>query len=157
MDTVTQRASVQKVQLAHRRALALSLRKQGASYRAIAQTLAGTEGVSPAYNERGAWEDVTGELRRLQERNTQTAADVQTLLMEQLKDLLATFWQRARQGDYAACDRVLAIMDRQAKLAGVGTDPLANLLKILDLSKLSVQQLERLASGDDLLRVLINQ
>ncbi|HZG67667.1 MAG TPA: hypothetical protein VEZ12_13040, partial [Herpetosiphonaceae bacterium] len=121
MDTVTQRASVQKVQLAHRRALALSLRKQGASYRAIAQTLAGTEGVSPAYNERGAWEDVTGELRRLQEQNTQTAADVQTLLMEQLKDLLAAFWQRARQGDYAACDRVLAIMGRQAKLAGVGT------------------------------------
>lgn len=151
------KASAEKVRIANRRALALSLKRQGASYRSIASTLAGTDDISPDYNESQAFKDVTSELRRLQAQNTQTAADVQTLLLDQLRELHSRYWQKALAGDYSACDRILAIMDRTAKLSGVGGDPMSGLLKILDLSKLSLPQLERLANGDDLLRVLINQ
>jgi hypothetical protein len=150
-------ASARRVRLASRRALALGLRKQGASFRAIATTLAGSEGVSERYDESQAYDDVTIELRRLQAKNSESAGELRVLLEAQLLDLHAAYWQRARSGDYQACDRILAIMDRRARLAGVGGEPLAGLLRVLDLGKLSVEQLERLAAGEDLLRVLVNQ
>jgi len=37
----------------------------------------------------------TFELRRLQEQNTETALEVQTLMLDQLRELHATFWPRA--------------------------------------------------------------
>jgi hypothetical protein len=149
------KASVQKVQLAHRRALALQLRKRGETYRAIAATLAGHEDISPAYNERGAWEDVTAELRRLQQQTIETAAQMQTLMLSQLDDLHASLWPRARAGDVYACDRILAIMDKKCRLLGIGSDPWLGLLAHIDITRLSVDQLRRLASGENPVRVLI--
>jgi hypothetical protein len=104
-------SSPRRVQAAERRALALELRKAGATYLAIGRTL--------GYSEQRAHAIVTAELRRLNAERVEAAAEVARLECERLDALLLAVWPQAKAGDGPAIDRVLSIMARRAKLQGL--------------------------------------
>lgn len=105
--------------IAVRRAAALQLRLQGGTYRQIADQLKQQPHVSGKYDFTQAWKDVQDELERLDAENGERAERLRRLTYEQLNALLAKYWPLAQRGDYAALDRVLAILDRIGRLYGV--------------------------------------
>jgi hypothetical protein len=112
-------ASAQRIVIAERRAMALALRKQGGSFRKIAETLRQQDGISPKYSEAAAYADVIADLQRLNADNLEATADVRRLELERLDELWQPYFQKARTGDYAALDRCLNIMDRRARYQGL--------------------------------------
>jgi hypothetical protein len=112
-------ASVQKIAIAERRKMALDLRKQGGSYRQIADSLRDVEGIPAKYSHVQAQRDVTDELRRYNEANRETAGIVKRLELERLDELWQAFWPAAVAGDPIMLDRVLRIMERRARLEGL--------------------------------------
>jgi hypothetical protein len=111
--------SVKKLTIAERRALAISLRKQGGNYREIAETLREQDGVSPKYDQSQAYDDVMFELRRLKELSKADAELVLTLEQERLTSLFFVCYEKAQKGDLYAVDRCLAISDKLVRLAGI--------------------------------------
>lgn len=109
--------------VAVRRAAALQLRLQGGTYRQIADQLKADPKTQPfvsvKYDHTQAWKDVQEELDRLNDENAERADRLRSLTHERLNALLTKYWPLAARGDYAALDRVLAIMDRIARLYGV--------------------------------------
>jgi hypothetical protein len=108
-------AAPQKVVAAERQALALALRKQGGSYRKIAETLKKQPGINPKYAPSTAYHDVMAALKKLNEHNEELATEVRRLELERLDDLHAMLWPKAIKGDFASLDRVLGLMDRRAR------------------------------------------
>ena len=99
--------------------MALELRKQGGTYRRIADVLRQREGISPKYDHAAAYLDVQSELQRLNRENQESANELRRLQHEQLTELYAKYHSQAAKGDMGALDRILAIMDRMAKLYGL--------------------------------------
>ncbi len=88
---------------------ALELRKAGATYETIAQSLGYS---SPS----GAYQAIESAMKRtLQE----PADDLRRLEIERLNAMLLSIWPSVRQGNYGAIDRALRIMERTAKLLGL--------------------------------------
>lgn len=108
--------AAQKLKIAERRQLAVELRKQGGTYRQIADQLARHPEVSGDYTASQAYRDVAAELKRLQAETSKSTAELRQLELERLDDLWRIYFPRALKGDYAAFDRVLAIMDKRARL-----------------------------------------
>ena len=94
-----------------RRLQALELRKQGYSYRTIADTIG--VNVSTAYY------DVQESLKILRELEMEKAEDVRGIEMERLDRLLLACWERAIDGDDKSVRACLSIMERRAKLMGL--------------------------------------
>lgn len=113
----------QKIAIAQRRALALTLRKQGGSFRDIADALRKQPGVSAGYSPSNAYRDVRDELDRLNKQNSETAEQVRRLELERLDTLHAKLWPMALKGDFAAFDRVLSLMDRRDRYLGISKLP----------------------------------
>lgn len=113
------RGSAKTIALAERRAMALALRKQGGSYREIADVLRQQEGVSPKYNESQAHADVQAALKFIADKLADDAGAVRRLELERLEELHAVYWPRAIEGDVFSLDRVLTIMDRRARYVNV--------------------------------------
>jgi hypothetical protein len=90
---------------------ALDLRKAGKTYAEIGQVL----GVS----EQRAHKVVTEELARLNRERVEAATDVCRLELGRLDTLLAGVWEAAKGGDVVAIDRVVKLMERRARLAGL--------------------------------------
>lgn len=99
--------------------LALDLRKQGGTYRQIAEQLREVDGVSPNYNETQAYRDVMAELGRLNARLAEESTAVRRLEIERIDDLWAILYPKARKGDYAAFDRCLTLMEKRARYLGL--------------------------------------
>lgn len=114
--TKTSATSPQVVAITIRRGLALSLRMQGGNYAAIAEAMRTQPGVPARYGQALAYKDVTDELNRLNKENAEAADQIRRLEFERSEALLAAAWQYASQGDMASIDRVLRIMDFQARL-----------------------------------------
>ncbi len=112
-------ASVQKIAIAERRKMALDLRKQGGSYRQIAETLREVEGVSNRYNAKNAQLDVTEMLRQLNQDNKETAGIVKRLELERLDELWQAHWPNAVAGDPVSTQTILRLMERRARLEGL--------------------------------------
>lgn len=109
---------------AQRRHLIFELRKGGATYRQIAQTLIdkyGADALPRGYDERQVHRDVIRELARLRTATALDVIEVTTMELERLNALFLGIWTRATGGDLAAIDRALAIMRRMAELQGVVT------------------------------------
>ena len=104
----------QAAKAAERRAQAFELRKAGASYRSIARAL--------SVNERSTRRYIKHVLDELKRETLNQAADYRALQLERLNDLLFADWKAARAGDLQAQDRVLKIMEREAKLLGLDLD-----------------------------------
>jgi hypothetical protein len=51
------------------------------------------------------------------------AADLKIIMRERLEAMVASVYEQASGGDYAAVDRILKIMERQAKLDGLDAPP----------------------------------
>lgn len=101
----------QRITATERRIKALALRKAGASYRSIADTLACS--LSQVYD------DVQHAYAELNAQQQAEAAEARTLEAARLDDVQASFWQRARSGDVKAAQTVLRVMERRAKLLGL--------------------------------------
>ncbi len=108
-------ATPQKMAVAERRALAVELRKQGGTYRQIADQLRQLPGVSENYDHTQAHNDVMEELKRIKEKASEDAEAVRTLELARLDELFIGMFARAKQGDYAAFDRVMILMNQRAK------------------------------------------
>lgn len=110
---------------AERRRQALELRKAGVDFRTIADRL-GYEGPS------GAHKAVTTALKAL---TAEPAEELRTLELERLDAMLRSLWVRAtnaKGADLGAIDRVLKIMERRAKLAGLDAPSRINVAMMVE-------------------------
>jgi len=89
----------------------LRLRLDGLTHREIAAQL----GVAPST----AFKRVAHALSEVNARNAEQAEDLRALELLRLDELQNAIWERAIDGDDKAMGRVLAIMDRRAKLLGL--------------------------------------
>jgi hypothetical protein len=108
-----------KLSAEDRQFLALSLRKQGGSYRQIAKALREQGKASPRYSEGAAYKDVIAALERQRTERAETVEQVRVLELERLDDLHAKLWPKAIGGDYMAFDRVVGLMGLRARLLGL--------------------------------------
>lgn len=98
---------------ASRAAQAMQLRILGHTFDTIAKQC--------GYHDRGAaYHAVQRELKRTVQ---QPADELRTLEVERLDALLRTFLPKALKGDTWSADRVLALMERRAKLLGLDAPP----------------------------------
>lgn len=102
------KASKRRIEAAERQRKALELKKMGQSYEAIA-IACGYAGRSGAYKAVAA---------ALAEITREPAEDVLKLELERLDRVLLAVWERARDGDLAAIDRVLRITQQRMALVG---------------------------------------
>lgn len=107
---------------AERRAFVLALRKGGMTYRKIAAAAVqrfGIDQLPDGWDERYAYKDVMRELARLRETMAEDGETVRQIELDRLDRLTEALWSRATDGDEAAIDKVLRIMDRRAKYLGL--------------------------------------
>lgn len=99
----------QHLQTIQRWTQALELRRAGATYAQIAQTL----GYANPSSAQKAVESA------LKEALVEPAEGVLQLELARLDAMLSTLWPKMREGDYGAVDRILRIMDRRARFLGL--------------------------------------
>lgn len=138
---------------------AMELRMQGGSFRAIAETMIVDGDAGDGYDSARAYRDVKMALNELMEKHHETADELRQLMHEQLNDILLAYYDRATtRGDYFAVDRVFGALDRIANLYGLykANNPLDNMLRDFDMSKLTTEQLEQVAVGVPLIKVILD-
>ena len=97
------------VQANERQIKALTLRKAGAGYQAIADAL--------GYKDHtGAWRAVKAALKRTQQ---EPADELRQLELARLDDMLKAIAPHVAAGNLTAIDRALKIQERRAKLVGL--------------------------------------
>jgi len=99
--------------------MALKLRKDGGSYRKIADRLRQEPGISDHYSDVQAYNDVKAELDRIKALCAEEAEAVRTLELERLDEILPKLIEGSKKGDWFAVDRLLKVMERRAKLLGL--------------------------------------
>ena len=112
------RAAAKKIALAERQQTALSLRKSGATYRAIAAHIALLPG-NERYSEGLAHADIAACLKTI---NTQTSLDTEeyrALELERLDTAQLAIAPKVQAGDLLAIDRWLRISERRSALLGL--------------------------------------
>jgi hypothetical protein len=97
--------------IADRRARAFSLRRAGASYRAIAQQLS----VSLAT----AYDDVNAELMELREQTKADAEAVREIELHRCDEMILGLWPAVRRGDPKSVMAAVRVSERRAKLLGI--------------------------------------
>jgi hypothetical protein len=100
--------SPSRIATAERRALVLSLRRQGRGFTEIAAHV----GASPST----CYRDVAQALREV---GREEARELFDLEMQRLNELQAAIYPAAVEGDIKAIDTCLALMDRRARLVGL--------------------------------------
>lgn len=147
-------ATPEKIKKAERQIMALTMRKQGASFRAIAAQMRSQPGISPRYNAQAAHFDVMAALKELNETQKELAAENQRLDLERLDQMLVPVLENARKGDVMSVNAALNIMDRRQKMLGYTAPDTSRTLNF-DASSLSDEQLLRIANGEDPARVIV--
>lgn len=101
--------SPRRIEAAEKRRRALQLRKAGATFDQIAEQV--------GYDNRGnACRAIQQELADLPKED---AVELRDLELARLDSLLTAMWPKAMNGNGWAVDRVLRIMERRARLAGL--------------------------------------
>jgi hypothetical protein len=103
-------ASGHRIHAVERQAAALRLRAAGRTYQAIARAL--------GYGSVSAVE--TAITRALRATQPTPNAEERALDLERLDALHAAIWPRAMAGDLAAVDGVVKVMERRARMLGLG-------------------------------------
>jgi hypothetical protein len=119
--------SARNLNIAVRRSQALSLRRQGGTWRDVADTLRATletdepvPGVTESYDAALAYRDVLAEIKRVAAENRPLAEFERDEQLEQLRELWQKFYAMAiERGDYLAFDRCVTIQERRMKLLGM--------------------------------------
>lgn len=101
----------EKAKILQRQALALEFRKQGMTYRKIAERLDVELGT--AYN------DVQGELKNLAALNQEIAEDLRQLSIDRLDMALEGAWPFVSSGSANHINAWGSIIEKQAKIAGI--------------------------------------
>lgn len=104
--------SPDKVPLAPKAVMAFELRKAGADYDTIANRLGYKDG-------RSARAAILQRIKKYYAANQDAIEEIMALEMERLDHLQLVCWRLAKDGDLAAVDRILKIMERRAKLMGI--------------------------------------
>lgn len=107
--TTNKRKTLNAQQRADRDRQALELRIAGVDYDTIAQRF-GYSGRGHAYAEIN---------KLLTARAAEPREELRTIELDRLDKLMLAIWQQARQGNHAAIDRVIRLMERRARLAGL--------------------------------------
>lgn len=110
------------IETAERRAVVLSLRKSGATFREIAAVVLkqfGSARLPAGWDERYAYKDCMRELERLNAETAASASEMRRLELERLDAMTLALWKQATSGNQGAIDRVLRLMERRAKLLGL--------------------------------------
>lgn len=97
--------------IADRRARAFSLRRAGASYRAISQQLS----ISLAT----AYDDVNAELMELREQTKCDAEAVREIELHRCDEMILGLWPAVRRGDPKSIMAAVRVSERRAKLLGI--------------------------------------
>lgn len=107
---------------AKRRKRVLELRKEGRTYRDIASELEdefGDVALPGGWDERYAAKDLRRALQKVRSDLEETAADVRSMELRRLDELLSGLWPDATDGDTDAVSAVLRVMKRRAKMLGI--------------------------------------
>ena len=107
-----------KVAIAERQQIALSLRKSGASFRAIAAHIAAAPG-NEKYDERRAHADVTACLKVINEKTALDTEAYRSLELERLDTAQLAIAKKVQSGDLGSIDRWLRISERRSALLGL--------------------------------------
>lgn len=110
--------SAHKIKLEERRMLALELRLNGVSYRDIARTIRERLNLR-SYSAAAAYRDVSKYLHNVRAKCTETAEQILQMELMRLNAMRAAIAPRVAEGDLAAVDRELRIMEREAALLGL--------------------------------------
>jgi hypothetical protein len=89
----------------------MKLRIDGLTFEQIGQRM-GFSGVR-------AYHIVKAELERMNQKRTETAAQMARLELTRLDHMFQAIWAKARKGDLAAQAQALKIMERRAKIMGL--------------------------------------
>ena len=112
------RQSAKKTALMERRHTALSLRKSGASYRAIAAHIAAIPG-HEGYSEGRAHADIAACLKAINEQTSLDTEEYRSLELERLDIAQLAIAKKVQAGDLQAIDRWLRIAERRSALLGL--------------------------------------
>ena len=112
------KAAAKKVSIIERRQTALSLRKSGASYRAIASHISLSPG-NEKYSEGQAHADVTACLKALVSQTGLDTEEYRALELERLDTAQLAIAKKVQAGDLQAIDRWLRISERRSALLGL--------------------------------------
>ena len=146
------------IETAERRAFVLDCRRSGMKYADIAEATAekfGIDNLPKGWDSRYAYKDVKREMDKLRDQMAEDVEDIRQMEIDRLDDMLAGLWEDAKDGKPQAVDRVLKIMSRRSKLVGLDAPTqISSIVRNIDLEKLSDDQLERLADGEDIISVI---
>lgn len=126
------KASAKKVSVAQRQLMALEMRKSGASYRVIGESIRAyilqETGKETRYDYRQAQKDVTAALAEVRGRLLDSAEDVLTTELLRLDELQSALWDKALAGDGEAIRLTLTVMEQRAKMLGLNQLNIIHLL-----------------------------
>ena len=105
------RNSKTRIKAARRGIEALQLRETGLTYKEIGERM----GVS----EPRAWQIVSKEFDRINQRRAEKAEAVVRLELQRLDAIHKTLWEKCKQGDLKAISTLLKTMERRAALLGL--------------------------------------
>ena len=112
------RAAAKTIALTERQQTALSLRKSGATYRAIASHISLLPG-NEKYSEGLAHADVTACLKALVSQTSLDTEEYRSLELERLDTAQLAIAKKVQAGDLQAIDRWLRISERRSALLGL--------------------------------------
>ena len=112
------KVAAKKVSIAERQQTALSLRKSGASFRAIAAHISTIPG-NEKYSEGRAHADVTACLKALNEKTSLDTEEYRSLELERLDTAQLAIAKKVQAGDLGSIDRWLRISERRSALLGL--------------------------------------
>lgn len=130
--------TLERAEIIKRQQMALQLKQDGLSYRAI--------GVKLGVDHTQAWHDVKNAVAELNKLTLSSAEDYRALELSRLDMLTKGLEPMAAVGNPMAVNAYVKVMEQRAKLLGLYA-PEKKDLNIKDMSKLSDAELEALANG----------
>lgn len=129
---------------AERRARALDMRKDGATYEAIGKEL--------KISAQAAWKIVTKYLKQAREQTDESVSDLRDMMKRRLLEANESLAPKIREGDHKAIDTYIRLQARLAalhgldaptktELSGPNGGPIETQAAALDLSKLTIDEL----------------
>ena len=112
------RAAAKKIALTERQQTALSLRKSGASFRAIASHISLLPG-NEKYSEGRAHADITACLKAINEKTSLDTEEYRSLELERLDTAQLAIAKKVQSGDLGSIYRWLRISERRSALLGL--------------------------------------
>jgi len=112
------KAAAAKLAIIERRQSALSLRKSGASYRAIAAHISTRPG-NEKYSEGQAHADIAACLKAINEQTSLDTEEYRSLELERLDTAQLAIASKVQSGDLGSIDRWLRISERRSALLGL--------------------------------------